>query len=429
MQIGSKIVLTVSAVMLVAGAVGFATLLEGGNQQRDEFRANSRETIRLFALAIAPEIAEHRHDRAQAMIDAMANFKERSSDIENIEVIGTDGKVIAASDPRRYNMPVDTRDIEAALLHGKWLEKSSGDELQIVVPLAVTHRHGVVRAKLSERDLNAYLASQRRWILSLMMLTIIAMGGAITYGHRRLVGNPLSNLARAAGLLGGGDMTVRAEVRGNDEISALSGSFNSMAQALQLYTEDLEQVIAERTSELEGANERLRELATTDQLTGLSNRHNFDEFARQAIELARRNGRPISLVLIDTDHFKSVNDRFGHPAGDQVLKDVAKTLQNNARKADMVARVGGEEFAVLMPDAVVELAGQAAERMRAALAAATHTEVPELGDERITASFGVACFDHPDGRLEDLYTAADEAMYRSKTDGRNRVTIADEVST
>ncbi len=106
--------------------------------------------------------------------------------------------------------------------------------------------------------------------------------------------------------------------------------------------------------------------------------------------MARRNNRPLSLVLIDTDRFKSINDRFGHPIGDVILRDVARVLSDNARKADIVARIGGEEFVVLMPEATEELAAQAAERMRQALEASPHPDAPELGDEPVTASFGVA---------------------------------------
>ena len=164
--------------------------------------------------------------------------------------------------------------------------------------------------------------------------------------------------------------------------------------------------------------------ATTDQLTGLCNRRHFDQSARRAIEVAKRNDRPLSVVLIDTDRFKSINDRFGHPAGDIILRDVARVLTENARKADLVARIGGEEFAVLMPEASEELAAQGAERMRRALQDAKHPDAPELGDEAVTASFGVAALDDSLNSLDQLLFASDSAMYKSKTDGRNRVTVA-----
>ena len=230
---------------------------------------------------------------------------------------------------------------------------------------------------------------------------------------------------RAAGALGEGRMDVKADDTVKDEISELGASFNSMAHAIKHYTEDLEQIIAERTEELEHANRELERLAITDQLTGLHNRRHFDMNARRALEVARRNERPLSVVLVDTDHFKSVNDRFGHPVGDEVLKAVANVLMRNARKADLVARIGGEEFAVLMPEATLTLAAQAAERMREALQDEVSPQIPALEGKPITASFGVAAFEKVSDRLEDLLSAADAALYRSKQQGRNRVTVAE----
>jgi diguanylate cyclase (GGDEF)-like protein len=219
-------------------------------------------------------------------------------------------------------------------------------------------------------------------------------------------------------------MEVRADADGSDEIAGLGRSFNTMADALKKYTDDLEGVIAERTSELEAANARLAALATTDPMTGLRNRRHFDEFARQAFEVATRNARPLSLVMVDTDHFKSINDRFGHPAGDEVLKDVARVMLATARKSDLCARIGGEEFVVLMPETGGQDAVAAAERIRIALAASAHPTVPELGAEPVTASFGVATRDGATGSVEDLVAAADAALYAAKSGGRNRVALA-----
>lgn len=424
LQISSKISLSISAVLLCAGIIGYLGLQGQVEQQREEFRETSEEAVKLLAVAIAPDVAERSHDRTQAIVDAIANFRGQYPNVRDLEVISSEGDVIASWDPRRFNVKVDTAPFGDALNKGKPASRQKGDLLEVIVPLQVTHRLGVVRAELAQERMNRRIASQQQWALGLLLGTILAVGAALTLAHRRMVGLRLTALAAKASALGGGKMEVRAEAKGDDEISALGGSFNQMASALQLYTEDLEQIIEERTEELQEANKRLETLATTDQLTGLCNRRHFDEFARRTIAAARRSGRPVSLVLIDTDRFKSVNDRFGHPAGDEILRDVAACLTETARKADMVARVGGEEFAVLMPDASLELAAQAAERMRAELAAAAHPNVPELGDEAITASFGVASLDTPEHRLEDLYSAADQAMYRSKTEGRNRVTLA-----
>jgi diguanylate cyclase (GGDEF)-like protein len=128
---------------------------------------------------------------------------------------------------------------------------------------------------------------------------------------------------------------------------------------------------------------------------------------------------PLSVVLIDVDNFKTYNDEFGHQAGDAVLRTVAQTLEGTVRAQDLVARYGGEEFVIVMPGATAEQALVSAERMRVTLAAKEHY------CRSVTASFGVATFGPSLNQAEALVRAADEAMYRSKSNGRNRVTVWD----
>lgn len=163
---------------------------------------------------------------------------------------------------------------------------------------------------------------------------------------------------------------------------------------------------------------RLEEMATTDPLTGLYNRQVFDLSLQQAAARARRNGTELSLVILDLDRFKTVNDRFGHLKGDAVLKEVAAMLTESIRKSDTLARWGGEEFAVLMENCSHENALRATEILRQRIA-----EAPLLdhgADPRVTGSFGVATL-HGDEPTRDLMTRADLALYRAKDRGRNRV--------
>jgi diguanylate cyclase (GGDEF)-like protein len=167
------------------------------------------------------------------------------------------------------------------------------------------------------------------------------------------------------------------------------------------------------------SNRRLEELSRTDALTGLRNRRSFDEELKMRFEHARRYGRPLTLVMIDIDHFKEVNDAFGHPVGDAVLQKVAQVLQRTTRQSDVVARFGGEEFAVLLPETPMREALQFAEKIRAAVAA------EDLGTgmpPRITISAGVAGMSKSELHSpEELVAAADAALYRAKGNGRNRV--------
>jgi two-component system cell cycle response regulator len=161
---------------------------------------------------------------------------------------------------------------------------------------------------------------------------------------------------------------------------------------------------------------QVRTLAAADGLTGVANRRTFDARLGSEIERSVRSGAPLSLVLLDVDHFKRLNDGYGHQAGDETLQRVAATLQAAARTVDLVARYGGEEFAVVLPETDDATAGEVAERMRRAI-----ETMP--GTPSVTASFGVAAFPSSALNAADLIAAADEALYAAKQSGRNRVLV------
>jgi diguanylate cyclase (GGDEF)-like protein len=178
---------------------------------------------------------------------------------------------------------------------------------------------------------------------------------------------------------------------------------------------------------------RRAEHADTDELTSLPNRRAFKEALMHEIQRAKRYGTPLSLTLFDLDHFKQVNDTHGHPAGDRVLVAAARAVERNLRESDVFARVGGEEFVVLLPNTSEEGAVDFAERLRAALQAISPLALDV--DAQISASFGVVEFDRgsDDPTGENLIAAADATLYNAKWLGRNRVFSArvaahDEVS-
>jgi len=175
--------------------------------------------------------------------------------------------------------------------------------------------------------------------------------------------------------------------------------------------------------ELLDTQARLQELADTDSLTGLVNRRKFTELVAHDIGLARRHGHVLSLILFDLDHFKLINDAHGHAAGDAVLAEVARTCLETVRQTDIVARWGGEEFAVLMPETDLEGARRMAVRLRELLRDLRPLEGQEV---RTTASFGVAQL-NAGGRgesFEKLAARADACLYRAKRDGRDRVCVS-----
>ncbi|WP_019625917.1 GGDEF domain-containing protein [Thioalkalivibrio sp. ALJT] len=172
---------------------------------------------------------------------------------------------------------------------------------------------------------------------------------------------------------------------------------------------------------------QLTDRLETDELTGLGNRRAFEKQGAQWLADSRRQNRPISVLAIDIDHFKRINDRYGHPVGDEFLRQVAHTLRTTTRESDLCIRMGGEEFLVLLPGADLTYAMDCAERIRLAIGAlripATASGDSELesdGVARATASVGVAAIG-PRSSLQAAYQVADEALYAAKQTGRNRV--------
>jgi diguanylate cyclase (GGDEF)-like protein len=165
--------------------------------------------------------------------------------------------------------------------------------------------------------------------------------------------------------------------------------------------------------------ERLRTEADLDFLTGLPNRRRFRAALANEVERWRRYGLPCALLLLDIDHMKGINDRFGHPAGDLVIRHVANVLSEVSRDNDTPARLGGEEFALLLTTINDEKAAQAAERLRQALA--DHS-IPNVG--QITVSIGVAACPAHATSERMLYSASDRALYVAKNEGRNRIAVA-----
>jgi diguanylate cyclase (GGDEF)-like protein len=168
-------------------------------------------------------------------------------------------------------------------------------------------------------------------------------------------------------------------------------------------------------------HEEIYQLATHDALTELYNRRHFTELADKEIVRAMRHLRPLSLCIIDVDLFKPVNDRYGHNSGDEVLRQIGALVRKHARSDDLPARIGGEEFALLLSECRIDAARALAERLREAVAAATFA--PGGEPQRITISIGIAALGPDRDDRSSLMAAADAALYRAKREGRNRVCV------
>jgi diguanylate cyclase (GGDEF)-like protein len=166
--------------------------------------------------------------------------------------------------------------------------------------------------------------------------------------------------------------------------------------------------------QLRKQNEELEQLSTTDSLTGLANHRSLMQSLEDAEARFKRDRKPFSILVADVDHFKQYNDAFGHPAGDEVLKNIADIMQESTRSVDCVARYGGEEFVILLPDTTAFDALEVAEHIRARVAAKAFT------GRKITLSIGVSEFPVDGETGEAIIAVADEALYQAKREGRDR---------
>jgi len=210
-----------------------------------------------------------------------------------------------------------------------------------------------------------------------------------------------------------------------DELELVAGIGRDKTPDLELLGEitKLNIELEKKQRELEDAYARMEQLAITDHVTGLYNRHHFFAFAQHFYEEARRYGLPLSCLMLDVDHFKAINDRHGHIFGDHVLKTIAERLKANTRRADVLARYGGEEFVLVTPSTDLRTAQILGERIRVAIERQPMT----LGHEtaNVTASIGISGTELVSkGPFEDLLHSADQALYTAKRTGRNRSVVS-----
>jgi len=244
-------------------------------------------------------------------------------------------------------------------------------------------------------------------------------------GARQLL-RPILLLSEGAKRVAGGDLDIYLPVRGHDEIADLTRAFNDMATRIREGRQSLEAArdeLSQANAGLRDANRSLETLAITDGLTSLYNRRHFQDMLESEIRRSGQQSRALSLLLIDIDHFKQYNDRWGHPEGDAALRRVAAQVTKNIRSSDMAFRYGGEELAVLLPGCPKAQAADVAEKLRAAIR--VHPQRSGRFGGPLTVSIGVAAFPD-DGRAPAaLMEMADAALYAAKAQGRDRVALSD----
>jgi len=250
-------------------------------------------------------------------------------------------------------------------------------------------------------------------------LTAALLASALAWMAARRLSEDLYALAAAASAVEAGQPGSNIPaVHSNREVHQLSQALGRMTHRLLAAREAMEEKVRLRTLELEAANRALDLQARTDALTGLLNRRGFESQMAFAMALARRSTRPLSVIAVDVDHFKRVNDTYGHEAGDEVLRRLARTLETRLRGSDVIARLGGEEFVALLPDTELEGARAIAQTLVTAMA---QQQDPVVGT--ITVSAGVASMRGADDTGAAILRRSDIALYEAKGQGRNRVCV------
>jgi diguanylate cyclase (GGDEF)-like protein len=281
-----------------------------------------------------------------------------------------------------------------------------------------------VAATVPAKVAYASLEESRNRLLRIGLPAVAALV-VFTFWTTRGQIRPLLRLAEGARRVSAGDLDVYLPTKGWDEIADLTRAFNEMARKVRDGRQSLEEARDElaRTNEgLKTANRTLEALAITDGLTGLYNHRHFQDTIEKELRRCEREVRPMSILLLDLDHFKQYNDRWGHTEGDAALRRVAGQVMRCIRSTDMAFRYGGEELAVLLPSCTKEQSAEVAEKVRAAVA--SQAQRPGRFGGKVTVSIGVATFPE-DGRVaRGLVDAADSALYAAKAQGRDRVVIA-----
>jgi diguanylate cyclase (GGDEF)-like protein len=210
----------------------------------------------------------------------------------------------------------------------------------------------------------------------------------------------------------------------NEELGKLNLSYEYLVIELKQAKETAENL----ARELQSANNKLRSMAFQDGLTGLFNHRFFQESMDKELSKAIRYQRPFSLIMLDLDYFKKINDRYGHPAGDAVLKSISETINQTVRRSDIVSRYGGEEFAIVLPETQLKGAVILAERLRKNV----EQLAVKAGDAtiRMTISLGLTIWEPASTVTEkaDIIEAADKALYASKSSGRNKTSFVEAVA-
>lgn len=396
-------------------AVGLSSAVTLQSQQEELYRAvqlRGEEVVKHAANALALYAVSYDYQSIQLLLDELIDGPQ----IEHAHVTSAKGNIMATAGPPALESgqrPTFSRDIRF-------------DDRVV----------GRLTLELDDADIVRRVTEARNDLLLRELLLVIAVAVAEFLALSYLIARPLevmdSVLARNA--KSEGHIPHRIPLTSRDEFGRLATHFNTLrdrfndtqqqlrsrVEAADAQLVQTNQTLRLQSEKLRKANRRLVELSLTDSLTGLYNRRHFEDVMIAQLEDVQADQTPCSLLLIDVDHFKRINDTFGHSVGDAVLRHFGRLLQDGVRQNDVACRVGGEEFAIACKQTDGEDAFRLAERLRAAAEARPFIE--DATRVPFTVSVGIATARQRPARLDDVFRQADEALYTSKQQGRNRVT-------
>lgn len=276
---------------------------------------------------------------------------------------------------------------------------------------------GLVVAERERQEIDQAWVVFRNLFLA-FLAGLILLVGLVGWAMGRSIVIPLQRLTRAADGIAAGDLNVQLPVERRDEVGQLTRVFNQMTSKLRHSQQEVESA----SLALQEKNQQLETLAITDGLTGLYNRNKLNDILAEEFARYRRHRRPFAVLLLDIDHFKALNDTYGHLAGDEVLKSVARTLAHSIRSVDFAARYGGEEFVIVLPETNTDTARDLAQRICSQIQKDRH----RFQDQAlaVTLSIGVAGIRDDDKSVDAIIARADAMLYEAKNAGRNRVHCA-----
>ncbi|MDT8385542.1 MAG: diguanylate cyclase [Gammaproteobacteria bacterium] len=416
-----KVLLVLLTVLLVALSVsGWMALREEKASLLKEIDQRGSYIGRFVAKSIAFSVVGYDYHAIQLLLDELTT----GSEIHYAKVTNTKGNAMGESGSAARGISVD--------------DDSNNDLVMFTNEIWVNDEVvGSLQLGLSTTPILARLENQKYSLLKreALIILLIALGEflALSYIIVRPVGK-ITDFLRS-NVDSEGQLIGNIPLVSNDEFGQLAHQFNDLSQQLneaniKLHSkiESADRRLLETNHQLQQLNNEFKLLSITDPLTGLFNRRHFDELMENEVSMSNRHGDPNSILLIDIDFFKAINDTYGHYVGDVVLKALTRTLQNNIRHTDAICRLGGEEFAILCKRADKVGAMELAEKLRATIE--NTPMIPDTDDElMITVSIGVASVPDGHGKTtpKQLYKDVDAALYYSKNNGRNRVTHANEL--